>query len=89
MNDRPLQVDGNNIQGYTNQQAVEVLRHTSQTVHLKLIRRGFRPEDIPPAVVPSVLVVSPTPGGRDTTLERTDVVDATTQGTCSSLGGAG
>uniref|UniRef100_A0A8C7RQQ3 Multiple PDZ domain crumbs cell polarity complex component n=1 Tax=Oncorhynchus mykiss TaxID=8022 RepID=A0A8C7RQQ3_ONCMY len=84
--DQIIAVDGNNIQGYTNQQAVEVLRHTSQTVHLKLIRRGFRPEDIPPAVVPSVLVVSPTPGGRDTTLERTDVVDATTQGTCSSLG---
>uniref|UniRef100_A0A8C7RR68 Multiple PDZ domain crumbs cell polarity complex component n=1 Tax=Oncorhynchus mykiss TaxID=8022 RepID=A0A8C7RR68_ONCMY len=77
--DQIIAVDGNNIQGYTNQQAVEVLRHTSQTVHLKLIRRGFRPEDIPPAVVPSVLVVSPTPGGRDTTLERTDVVDATTQ----------
>uniref|UniRef100_A0A674BU87 Multiple PDZ domain crumbs cell polarity complex component n=1 Tax=Salmo trutta TaxID=8032 RepID=A0A674BU87_SALTR len=79
--DQIIAVDGNNIQGYTNQQAVEVLRHTSQTVHLKLIRRGFRPEDIPPAVVPSVIVVSPTPGGRDTTLERTDVVDATTQGT--------
>eukprot|EP00063_Salmo_salar_P036518 XP_014011353.1 PREDICTED: multiple PDZ domain protein-like isoform X4 [Salmo salar] len=77
--DQIIAVDGNNIQGYTNQQAVEVLRHTSQTVHLKLIRRGFRPEDIPPAVVPSVIVVSPTPGGRDTTLERTDVVDATTQ----------
>uniref|UniRef100_A0A8C8LXQ9 Multiple PDZ domain crumbs cell polarity complex component n=1 Tax=Oncorhynchus tshawytscha TaxID=74940 RepID=A0A8C8LXQ9_ONCTS len=84
--DQIIAVDGNNIQGYTNQQAVEVLRHTSQTVHLKLIRRGFRPEDIPPAVVPSVIVVSPTPGGRDTTLEKTDVVDATTQGTCSSLG---
>ncbi|XP_064787718.1 multiple PDZ domain protein-like isoform X5 [Oncorhynchus masou masou] len=78
--DQIIAVDGINIQGYTNQQAVEVLRHTSQTVHLKLIRRGFRPEDIPPAVVPSVIVVSPTPGGRDTTLERTDVVDATTRG---------
>uniref|UniRef100_A0A674BVN2 Multiple PDZ domain crumbs cell polarity complex component n=1 Tax=Salmo trutta TaxID=8032 RepID=A0A674BVN2_SALTR len=73
--DQIIAVDGNNIQGYTNQQAVEVLRHTSQTVHLKLIRRGFRPEDIPPAVVPSVIVVSPTPGGRDTTLERTDVLE--------------
>uniref|UniRef100_A0A4W5NRC4 Multiple PDZ domain crumbs cell polarity complex component n=1 Tax=Hucho hucho TaxID=62062 RepID=A0A4W5NRC4_9TELE len=71
--DQIIAVDGNNIQGYTNQQAVEVLRHTSQTVHLKLIRRGFLPEDIPPAVVPCVIVVSPTPGGRDTTLERTDV----------------
>ncbi|CAB1345204.1 unnamed protein product [Coregonus sp. 'balchen'] len=78
--DQIIAVDSNNIQGYTNQQAVEVLRHTGQTVHLKLIRRGFRPEDIPPAVVPSVIVVSPTPGGRDPTLERTDVVDATTEG---------
>lgn len=57
--DRPLQVDGVNIQGYTNQQAVEVLRHTGQTVHLKLIRRGFRPDEIPPAVTPSVAVLSP------------------------------
>lgn len=41
----PLQVDGVNIQSYTNQQAVELLRHTGQTVHLKLVRHGFRPED--------------------------------------------
>ncbi|KAG9486711.1 hypothetical protein GDO78_006865 [Eleutherodactylus coqui] len=33
------QVDGTNLQGYTNQQAVEVLRHTGQTVHLTLVRR--------------------------------------------------
>lgn len=46
-----------NIQGYTNQQAVEVLRHTGQTVHLKLIRRGFRPEEIPPVAIPSVTVL--------------------------------
>lgn len=56
---RPLQVDGVNIQGYTNQQAVEVLRHTGQTVHLKLIRRGFRPEEIPPAVTPGVAIPPP------------------------------
>lgn len=57
----PLQVDGLNIQGYTNQQAVEVLRHTGQSVHLKLIRRGFRPDEIPPAtaVTPSVTVLPP------------------------------
>lgn len=59
MNRRPLQVDGVNIQGYTNQQAVEVLRHTGQTVHLKLIRRGFRPEEIPPAVIPSMAILPP------------------------------
>ncbi|CAB1351687.1 unnamed protein product [Coregonus sp. 'balchen'] len=78
--DQIIAVDGMNIQGYTNQQAVEVLRHTGQTVHLKLVRRGFRPEDIPPAVVPSVIVLPPTPGGRDPTLERTDVADTTAQG---------
>lgn len=50
-------MDGVNIQGYTNQQAVEVLRHTGQTVHLKLMRRGFRPEEIPPAVTPSVSIL--------------------------------
>lgn len=57
----PLQVDGLNIQGYTNQQAVEVLRHTGQSVQLKLIRRGFRPDEIPPAtaVTPSVTVLPP------------------------------
>uniref|UniRef100_A0A8C8I1H1 Multiple PDZ domain crumbs cell polarity complex component n=1 Tax=Oncorhynchus tshawytscha TaxID=74940 RepID=A0A8C8I1H1_ONCTS len=73
--DQIIAVDGMNIQGYTNQQAVEVLRHTGQTVHLKLVRSGFCPEDIPPAVVPSVIVLPPTPGGRDPTLERTDVLE--------------
>ncbi|KAE8279054.1 Multiple PDZ domain protein Multi-PDZ domain protein 1 [Larimichthys crocea] len=48
--DQIIAVDGVNIQGYTNQQAVEVLRHTGQTVHLKLIRRGFRPDEIPPVL---------------------------------------
>ncbi|XP_047445915.1 multiple PDZ domain protein isoform X3 [Mugil cephalus] len=55
--DQIIAVDGVNIQGYTNQQAVEVLRHTGQTVHLKLIRRGFRPDEIPPAMVPSVTIL--------------------------------
>lgn len=58
-NDCPLQVNGVNIQGYTNQQAVEVLRHTGQTVHLKLIRRGFRPDEIPLAVAPCVAALPP------------------------------
>ncbi|KAF6738312.1 Multiple PDZ domain protein [Oryzias melastigma] len=57
--DQIIAVDGVNIQGHTNQQAVEVLRHTGQTVRLKLIRRGFRPEEIPPAVSPSASVLSP------------------------------
>ncbi|KAL4641509.1 multiple PDZ domain protein isoform X4 [Arapaima gigas] len=43
--DQIIAVDGLNIQGYTNQQAVEVLRRTGQTVRLRLVRRGFRPEE--------------------------------------------
>lgn len=38
------QVDGTNLQGFTNQQAVEVLRHTGPTVHLTLMRRGTKQE---------------------------------------------
>lgn len=57
--DQIIAVDGINIQGYTNQQAVEVLRHTGQAVYLKLIRRGFGPEEIPPAVVPGVTILPP------------------------------
>ncbi|XP_008433959.1 multiple PDZ domain protein isoform X7 [Poecilia reticulata] len=59
--DQIIAVDGVNIQGYTNQQAVEVLRHTGQTVHLKLIRRGFRPDDEeePPTVTPIISILSP------------------------------
>ncbi|XP_029310521.1 LOW QUALITY PROTEIN: multiple PDZ domain protein [Cottoperca gobio] len=57
--DQIIAVDCVNIRGYTNQQAVEVLRHTGQTVHLKLIRRGFRPDEIPPAVAPSVTALPP------------------------------
>ncbi|KAL6118643.1 mpdz [Pungitius sinensis] len=56
--DQIIAVDCVNIQGYTNQQAVEVLRHTGQTVHLKLIRRDFRPEETPPDVVPADTVPS-------------------------------
>ncbi|XP_010806116.1 multiple PDZ domain protein isoform X12 [Bos taurus] len=37
--DQIIAVDGTNLQGFTNQQAVEVLRHTGQTVHLTLMRR--------------------------------------------------
>ncbi|XP_063770117.1 multiple PDZ domain protein isoform X4 [Pseudophryne corroboree] len=44
--DQIIAVDGTNLQGYTNQQAVEVLRHTGQTVHLTLIRRGQKQEII-------------------------------------------
>nr|XP_056722631.1 multiple PDZ domain protein-like [Euleptes europaea] len=47
--DQIIAVDGTNLQGFTNQQAVEVLRHTGQTVRLTLIRRGLKQENhIPP-----------------------------------------
>ncbi|KAH0516896.1 Multiple PDZ domain protein [Microtus ochrogaster] len=39
-----MRVDGTNLQGFTNQQAVEVLRHTGQTVRLTLMRKGARQE---------------------------------------------
>lgn len=42
--DQIIAVDGTNIQGFTNQQAVEVLRHTSQMVCLILMRREIKPE---------------------------------------------
>ncbi|XP_041272378.1 multiple PDZ domain protein isoform X4 [Onychostruthus taczanowskii] len=47
--DQIIVVDGTNLQGFTNQQAVDVLRHTGQTVRLTLIRRGLKQENhIPP-----------------------------------------
>ncbi|XP_054137543.1 multiple PDZ domain protein isoform X11 [Melozone crissalis] len=47
--DQIIAVDGTNLQGFTNQQAVDVLRHTGQTVRLTLIRRGLKQENrIPP-----------------------------------------
>ncbi|XP_072443051.1 multiple PDZ domain protein isoform X5 [Chiloscyllium punctatum] len=38
--DQIIAVDGTNIQSFTNQQAVEMLRHTGQTVCLILMRKG-------------------------------------------------
>ncbi|NXA38753.1 MPDZ protein, partial [Eudromia elegans] len=46
--DQIIVVDGTNLQGFTNQQAVDVLRHTGQTVRLTLIRRGLKQENHPP-----------------------------------------
>uniref|UniRef100_A0A8C2T6A6 Multiple PDZ domain protein n=1 Tax=Coturnix japonica TaxID=93934 RepID=A0A8C2T6A6_COTJA len=43
--DQIIVVDGTNLQGFTNQQAVDVLRHTGQTVRLTLIRRGRKQEN--------------------------------------------
>ncbi|XP_057640810.1 multiple PDZ domain protein isoform X11 [Chionomys nivalis] len=42
--DQIIAVDGTNLQGFTNQQAVEVLRQTGQTVRLTLMRKGARQE---------------------------------------------
>ncbi|XP_021055579.1 multiple PDZ domain protein isoform X2 [Mus pahari] len=42
--DQIIAVDGTNLQGFTNQQAVEVLRHTGQTVRLTLMRKGTSQE---------------------------------------------
>lgn len=48
-----FQVDGVNIQGFTNQEVVEALRNTGQTVRLTLLRRR-----------PSFALSSETPSGR-------------------------
>ncbi|XP_034359604.1 multiple PDZ domain protein isoform X3 [Arvicanthis niloticus] len=42
--DQIIAVDGTNLQGFTNQQAVEVLRHTGQTVRLTLMRKAASQE---------------------------------------------
>ncbi|KAF4071450.1 hypothetical protein AMELA_G00273370 [Ameiurus melas] len=57
--DQIIAVDGVNIQSYTNQQAVELLRHTGQTVHLKLVRHGFRPEDTLLPITPVITEATP------------------------------
>lgn len=47
-----------NIEGFTNQQAVEVLRRTGQTVCLKL-RPGFRPDETIPSIMPDIMETKP------------------------------
>ncbi|KAL1270505.1 hypothetical protein QQF64_029521, partial [Cirrhinus molitorella] len=72
--DQIIAVDGVNIQGYTNQQAVEVLRHTGQTVNLKLIRRGFKPEDACPSIIPVTMETTPAlSASRNSTIERMNI----------------
>ncbi|XP_016069713.1 PREDICTED: multiple PDZ domain protein isoform X1 [Miniopterus natalensis] len=63
--DQIIAVDGTNLQGFTNQQAVEVLRHTGQTVHLTLMRRGTKAEAEPPARegVPKDAALAPVSAG--------------------------
>lgn len=75
-----VQVDGVDIQGYTNQQAVEVLRHTGQTVNLKLVRRGFKPEDACPSIIPDAVETTLTPSAsRNSTMERTNTMHGNTR----------
>ncbi|XP_064604764.1 multiple PDZ domain protein-like isoform X2 [Liolophura sinensis] len=44
VNDQIVEVDGQSLQGFTNHQAVDVLRTTGQIVHLKLIRYKHGPK---------------------------------------------
>ncbi|KAK3767827.1 hypothetical protein RRG08_053970 [Elysia crispata] len=44
VNDQIIEVDGNSLQGFSNHQAVEVLRNTSQLVRLKLVRFRHGPK---------------------------------------------
>ncbi|XP_046567946.1 multiple PDZ domain protein-like isoform X9 [Haliotis rubra] len=44
VNDQIIEVDGLSLQGYSNHQAVEVLRKTGQLVHLKLVRYRHGPK---------------------------------------------
>ncbi|XP_072157075.1 multiple PDZ domain protein isoform X4 [Bemisia tabaci] len=62
VNDRIVEVDGKSLQGYTNHQAVEVLRSTGQTVKLCLERylRGPKFEQLQQAIANSQLK-APTP----------------------------
>ncbi|XP_023705166.1 multiple PDZ domain protein isoform X5 [Cryptotermes secundus] len=68
VNDRIVEVDGRSLQGYTNHQAVEVLRSTGQTVKLCLERylRGPKFEQLQQAIANSELK-PPTPSSPSAT----------------------
>jgi len=55
VNDQIVEVDGHSIQGYSNQQAVEMLRSTGRTVKLKLVRyvHGLKFEQLQQAIAHS------------------------------------
>nr|XP_012235095.1 PREDICTED: uncharacterized protein LOC105679582 isoform X2 [Linepithema humile] len=61
INDRIVEVDGHSLQGYTNHEAVEVLRRTGQTVSLCLERylRGPKFEQLQQAIAASELRPQP------------------------------
>ncbi|XP_063241822.1 patj homolog isoform X2 [Bacillus rossius redtenbacheri] len=68
VNDRIVEVDGQSLQGYTNHQAVEVLRNTGQVVTLCLERylRGPKYEQLQQAIANSELK-APTPSSPSAT----------------------
>ncbi|XP_078656443.1 multiple PDZ domain protein-like isoform X10 [Branchiostoma floridae x Branchiostoma belcheri] len=49
VNDQIVEVDGRSLQGFSNHQAVEVLRSTGQVVHLKLARYKDGPKFLAPS----------------------------------------
>ncbi|XP_016360597.1 multiple PDZ domain protein-like [Sinocyclocheilus anshuiensis] len=52
---------------------VYVLRHTGQTVNLKLVRRGFKLEDACPSIIPVTMETTATlSASRNSTMERTN-----------------
>lgn len=55
VNDQIIEVDGKSIQGFSNQQAVEMLRSTGKTVRLKLVRyvHGLKFEQLQQAIANS------------------------------------
>ena len=63
VNDQIIEVDGRSIQGFSNQQAVEMLRSTGKTVRLKLIRyvHGFKYEQLQQAIANSQNNRAPAP----------------------------
>ena len=55
VNDQIVEVDGLSLQGYSNQQAVEMLRSTGRVVHLRLVRyvHGLKFEQLQQAIASS------------------------------------
>jgi multiple PDZ domain protein len=55
VNDQIVEVDGLSLQGYSNQQAVEMLRSTGRVVNLKLVRyvHGLKFEQLQQAIASS------------------------------------
>lgn len=63
VNDQIIEVDGRSLQGYTNHEAVEVLRNTGKVVQLRLVRylRGPKYEQLQQAIAASNDLTPSTP----------------------------